>query len=66
VLTEGLALKPDLPFIMISGHGTVETAVEASKKARSILYRNHRTLTACLLPYATPLTGGAWLLKLKY
>ena len=32
VLTEGLALKPDLPFIMISGHGTVETAVEASKK----------------------------------
>ncbi len=32
VLSEGLALKPDLPFIMISGHGTVETAVEASKK----------------------------------
>lgn len=32
VLTEGLLIKPDLPFIMISGHGTVETAVEASKK----------------------------------
>lgn len=32
VLGEGLALKPDLPFIMISGHGTIETAVEASKK----------------------------------
>lgn len=32
VLTEGLYLKPDLPFIMISGHGTVETAIEASKK----------------------------------
>src|ERR1700760_1511498 len=32
VLTEGLAIKPDLPFIMISGHGTVETAIEASKK----------------------------------
>src|SRR6201986_1061655 len=32
VLTEGLVLKPDLPFIMISGHGTIETAVEASKK----------------------------------
>lgn len=32
VLTEGLILRPDLPFIMISGHGTVETAVEASKK----------------------------------
>ncbi len=32
VLSEGLSFKPDLPFIMISGHGTVETAVEASKK----------------------------------
>ncbi|MBC8052303.1 MAG: sigma-54-dependent Fis family transcriptional regulator [Sphingobacteriaceae bacterium] len=32
VLTEALALKPDIPFIMISGHGTIETAVEASKK----------------------------------
>lgn len=32
VLEQGLLLKPDLPFIMISGHGTVETAVEASKK----------------------------------
>jgi DNA-binding NtrC family response regulator len=32
VLTEGLKIQPDLPFIMISGHGTVETAVEASKK----------------------------------
>src|SRR6202012_4681014 len=32
VLSEGLTIKPDLPFIMISGHGTIETAVEASKK----------------------------------
>jgi two-component system nitrogen regulation response regulator NtrX len=32
VLTEGLNIHPDLPFIMISGHGTVETAIEASKK----------------------------------
>lgn len=32
VLSKGLELNPDLPFIMISGHGTVETAVEASKK----------------------------------
>ncbi len=31
VLSQGLSYKPDLPFIMISGHGTVETAVEASK-----------------------------------
>ena len=32
VLSEALKIQPDLPFIMISGHGTVETAVEASKK----------------------------------
>lgn len=32
VLEQSLSIKPDLPFIMISGHGTVETAVEASKK----------------------------------
>jgi two-component system nitrogen regulation response regulator NtrX len=32
VLSEALTIQPDLPFIMISGHGTIETAVEASKK----------------------------------
>jgi two-component system nitrogen regulation response regulator NtrX len=32
VLENALIMKPDLPFIMISGHGTVETAIEASKK----------------------------------
>ncbi|KLT66916.1 sigma-54 dependent transcriptional regulator [Pedobacter sp. BMA] len=32
VLEQAQVIKPDLPFIMISGHGTVETAVEASKK----------------------------------
>ena len=32
VLEQALAVKPDIPFIMISGHGTIETAVEASKK----------------------------------
>jgi len=32
VLEQAQTIKPDLPFIMISGHGTVETAIEASKK----------------------------------
>jgi two-component system nitrogen regulation response regulator NtrX len=32
VLTKAAEAFPDVPFIMISGHGTVETAVEASKK----------------------------------
>lgn len=32
VLTEALEIKPELIFIMISGHGNVEVAVEAIKK----------------------------------
>jgi two-component system nitrogen regulation response regulator NtrX len=32
VLAAAMELKPDLPFIMISGHGTIDTAVEATKK----------------------------------
>jgi DNA-binding NtrC family response regulator len=32
ILTEGLKIVPDLPFVMIPAHGTVEMAVEASKK----------------------------------
>lgn len=32
VLSAAMQVKPDLPFIMISGHGNIETAVEASKK----------------------------------
>ncbi|RZM28821.1 MAG: sigma-54-dependent Fis family transcriptional regulator [Pedobacter sp.] len=32
VLEQAQTINPDLPFIMISGHGTVETAIEASKK----------------------------------
>lgn len=32
VLENSLAANPDLPFIMISGHGTLDTAVEAVKK----------------------------------
>ena len=32
VLEQSLEIAPDVPVIMISGHGTVETAVEAAKK----------------------------------
>lgn len=32
VLEQSLKIKPDLPIIMISGHGTMETAVDAVKK----------------------------------
>jgi len=32
VLVEALATNPDLPFVMISGHGDIETAVDCIKK----------------------------------
>lgn len=31
-LSKAIAVNPDIPIIMISGHGTIETAVEAVKK----------------------------------
>lgn len=31
ILEKTLALKPELPFLMISGHGNIDTAVEATK-----------------------------------
>lgn len=32
VLDKAMTLKPDIPFIVISGHGNIETAVDAVKK----------------------------------
>jgi len=32
VLERGIPMRPETQFIMISGHGTIETAVEATKK----------------------------------
>src|SRR5215212_1288246 len=32
VLSKAAESSPDVPFIMISGHGTIETAVEATKR----------------------------------
>jgi two-component system, NtrC family, nitrogen regulation response regulator NtrX len=32
VLNRAMELSPDVPFIMVSAHGTIETAVEATKK----------------------------------
>ena len=39
--------NPDIPVIMISGHGTIETAVEAVKGAPTTISPNRPTLTGC-------------------
>src|SRR3954453_19927065 len=41
-LAKANAANPDVPVIMISGHGLFETAVEAVKKVHSIIYLNHQ------------------------
>jgi two-component system nitrogen regulation response regulator NtrX len=65
VLTEGLALKPDLPFIMISGHGTVETAVEASKKGAFDFISKPPDLNRLLITVRNALDRGSLVVETK-
>src|ERR1700760_3738046 len=65
VLTEGLAMKPDLPFIMISGHGTVETAVEASKKGAFDFISKPPDLNRLLITVRNALDRGSLVTETK-
>ncbi len=65
VLTEGLAIKPDLPFIMISGHGTVETAVEASKKGAFDFISKPPDLNRLLITVRNALDRGSLVVQAK-
>ncbi len=65
VLTEGLILKPDLPFIMISGHGTVETAVEASKKGAFDFISKPPDLNRLLITVRNALDRGSLVSETK-
>src|SRR3954471_16755357 len=65
VLTEGLLLKPDLPFIMISGHGTVETAVEASKKGAFDFISKPPDLNRLLITVRNALDRGSLVSEAK-
>ncbi|AMR34604.1 Fis family transcriptional regulator [Mucilaginibacter sp. PAMC 26640] len=65
VLTEGLNLKPDLPFIMISGHGTVETAVEASKKGAFDFISKPPDLNRLLITVRNALDRGSLVVETK-
>ncbi len=65
VLTEGLAVKPDLPFIMISGHGTVETAVEASKKGAFDFISKPPDLNRLLITVRNALDRGSLVTETK-
>lgn len=65
VLSEGLKLKPDLPFIMISGHGTVETAVEASKKGAFDFISKPPDLNRLLITVRNALDKGSLVTETK-
>lgn len=65
VLTEALAVKPDLPFIMISGHGTVETAVEASKKGAFDFISKPPDLNRLLITVRNALDRGSLVTETK-
>ncbi len=65
VLSEGLAFKPDLPFIMISGHGTVETAVEASKKGAFDFISKPPDLNRLLITVRNALDRGSLVTETK-
>src|SRR5476649_198250 len=65
VLSEGLAIKPDLPFIMISGHGTVETAVEASKKGAFDFVSKPPDLNRLLITVRNALDRGSLVTEAK-
>jgi len=65
VLSEGLIMKPDLPFIMISGHGTVETAVEASKKGAFDFISKPPDLNRLLITVRNALDRGSLVSEAK-
>jgi len=65
VLSEALKIMPDLPFIMISGHGTVETAVEASKKGAYDFISKPPDLNRLLITVRNALERGTLVTETK-
>ncbi|MBY0543440.1 MAG: sigma-54 dependent transcriptional regulator [Sphingobacteriaceae bacterium] len=65
VLENALIQKPDLPFIMISGHGTVETAIEASKKGAFDFISKPPDLNRLLITVRNALDRGTLVTETK-
>ncbi|MFK7905588.1 MAG: response regulator [Chitinophagales bacterium] len=59
VLENAQKIRPDLPIIMISGHGTMETAVEAVKKGAFDFIAKPPDLNRLLSPSEMRLTSPA-------
>jgi len=46
-LKQAKALRPELQVVMISGHGNIDTAMQATKLAPSTSWRSRWTWTGC-------------------
>ena len=42
LLEKAIAIQPELPIVMISGHGDLDTAVESIKKVLLIIFQNRQ------------------------
>lgn len=65
VLEKAQEIKPDLPFIMISGHGTVETEIEASKKGAFDFISKPPDLNRLLITVRNGLDRGSLVTETK-
>lgn len=65
VLEQALLIRPDLPFIMISGHGTVETAIEASRKGAFDFISKPPDLNRLLITVRNALDRGTLVTETK-
>src|SRR5215216_1309307 len=65
VLSKATEAFPDVPFIMISGHGTVETAVEASKKGAFDFITKPPDLNRLLITVRNALDRGSLVVEAK-
>ena len=65
VLEHPIKLKPDLPIVMISGHGTMETAVEAVKKGAFDFIAKPLDLNRLLITVRNALDKSSLLVETK-
>ena len=65
VLEHAIKLKPDLPIVMISGHGTMETAVEAVKKGAFDFIAKPLDLNRLLITVRNALDKSSLLVETK-
>jgi len=65
VLTKAQEITPDTPFVMISGHGTIETAVEATKKGAFDFIQKPPDLNRLLITLRNAVDKGSLVVETK-